>query len=132
MYFDKIGKFCSTDWKTIYSDIDHTVDNASREGLQKSAWDREIQILQDCFCRESCSDYIKEGYIAFEYTIPRLSKRPDVILLIKGIVFVLEFKVGEKSANKSQKNQAIGYAEGLKYFHSMSWNMVIVPILIAT
>lgn len=132
MYFDQIDKFNITDWRTIYSDIDHSVDNASREGLQKGAWDVEIQILKDCFSIGSCPDYIKEGYIAFEYTIPRLSKRPDVILLIKGIVFVLEFKVGEKSASKSQKNQAIGYAEGLKYFHSMSWNMVIAPILVAT
>lgn len=132
MYFDQIKEFCKTDWRAIYSDIDHSVDNASREGLQKGAWDAEIQILKDNFCIDSCPDYIKDGYIAFEYTIPRLGKRPDVILLIKGIVFVLEFKVGEKSASKSQKNQAIGYAEGLKYFHSMSWNMIIAPILVAT
>ena len=132
MYFDQIKEFCKTDWRSIYSDIDHSVDNASREGLQKGAWDAEIQILKNNFCLDSCPDYIKDGYIAFEYTIPRLGKRPDVILLINGIVFVLEFKVGEKSASKSQKNQAIGYAEGLKYFHSMSWNMIIVPILVAT
>lgn len=132
MYFDRICNFCITDWRAIYSDIDHSVDNVSREGLQKGAWDAEIQILKDCFCKDSCPDYIKEGFIIFEYIIPRLSKRPDVILLINGIVFVIEFKVGEKSASKSQKNQAIGYAEGLKYFHSMSWNMVIAPILVAT
>lgn len=132
MYFDRIKKFCITDWRAIYSDIDHSVDNASREGLQKGAWDAEILILKENFNLDSCPDYIKEGFIAFEYTIPRLSKRPDVILLISGIVFVLEFKIGETSASKSQKNQAIGYAEGLKYFHRMSWNMVIAPILVAT
>lgn len=132
MYFAPIKDFCITDSRAIYSEIDHSVDNASREGLQKGAWDAEIKILKDNFCIDSCPDYIKDGYIAFEYTIPRLSKRPDVILLINGIVFVLEFKVGERSASKSQKNQAIGYAEGLKYFHSMSWNMVIAPVLVAT
>lgn len=132
MYFCRIIDFCNTDWRSIYSDIDHSVDNASREGLQKGAWDTEIEILKDSFSSDACPDYIKDGYIAFEYTIPRLCKRPDVVLLINGIVFVLEFKVGETSASKSQKNQAIGYAEGLKYFHSMSWNMTIAPILVAT
>lgn len=131
-YFNKIKTFCEDNNDIIYSQIDHSVDSASREGLQKGAWDEEIQILKNCFKNKSCPDYIKDGYIVFEYTIPRLGKRPDVILLINGIVFVLEFKVGEKSASKSQKNQAIGYAEGLKYFHSMSWNMVIAPILVAT
>ena len=100
MYFDRICNFCITDWRAIYSDIDHSVDNVSREGLQKGAWDAEIQILKDCFCKDSCPDYIKEGFIIFEYIIPWLSKRPDVILLINGIVFVIEFKVGEKSASK--------------------------------
>ena len=132
MYFRQIKDFCQDDWRTIYSDIDHSVNAATREGTQRGAWDEEIQILKDSFCISSCPDNIKNGYIAFEYTIPRLSKRPDVILLINGIVFVLEFKVGEKSAKKNQKNQAIGYAEGLKYFHCMSWNMVIAPILVAT
>ena len=132
MYFSRINEFCNTDSRYIYSDIDHSVDNASREGLQKGAWDTEIEILKDSFSSGTCPDCIKDGYIAFEYTIPRLGKRPDVVLLINGIVFVLEFKVGEPSASKSQKNQAIGYAEGLKYFHSMSWNMVIAPILVAT
>lgn len=132
MYFKKIIEFCDSDWRTIYSEIDHSVDNSSREGLQKGAWDEEIKLLKDCFNDESCSDYIKNGYIAFEYTIPRLGKRPDVILLIQGIVFVLEFKIGETSASKSQKNQALGYAEALKHYHFRSWNRVIIPILIAT
>ena len=132
MYFGNILEFCNTDCRTIYSEIDHSVDTSNREGLQKGAWDQEIIILQDSFKSDSCPDYISKGYIAFEYTIPRLNRRPDVILLINGIVFVLEFKIGEKSANKSQRNQAIGYAEGLKYFHSRSRNMVIAPLLVAT
>jgi DUF2075 family protein len=132
MYFKKIKEFCDSDWRTVYSEIDHSVDNSSREGLQKGAWDEEIKLLKDCFNDESCADHIKNGYIAFEYTIPRLGKRPDVILLIQGIVFVLEFKIGETSASKSQKNQALGYAEALKHYHFRSWNRVIIPILIAT
>lgn len=132
MYFKKIKEFCDSDWRTVYSEIDHSVDNSSREGMQKGAWDEEIKLLKDCFNEESCPDHIKNGYIAFEYTIPRLGKRPDVILLLQGIVFVLEFKIGETSASKSQKNQALGYAEALKHYHYRSWNKVIIPLLIAT
>ena len=34
--------------------------------------------------------------ILFEYSIPRMGKRVDAVLLLGGLVFVLEFKVGEK------------------------------------
>ena len=130
MLFKCIREFCDSNFDELYSKIDHSVDNARREGLQKGAWDAELKLLQEIL--KNCPDEIRNGYIAFEYTIPRLGKRPDVLLLIHGIVFVLEFKVGEKSASKSQINQAVGYAEALKYFHSMSRERVIIPILVAT
>ena len=38
------------------------------------------------------------GEIVFEYDIPRLGKRIDVVLLLRGIIFCLEFKVGQKDA----------------------------------
>lgn len=132
MLFNCIRDFCNSSIGELYSEIDHSVDNARREGLQKGAWDAELKLLQEILNAENCPEQIRNGYIAFEYTIPRLGKRPDVLLLIQGIVFVLEFKVGEKSASKSQINQAVGYAEALKYFHSMSRERVIIPILVAT
>ena len=132
MLFKCIRDFCKSEMGELYSEIDHSVDNVRREGLQKGAWDAELCLLQKVFKSENCSDSIKDGFIAFEYTIPRLGKRPDVLLLIQGIIFVLEFKVGETSANKSQINQAVGYAEALKYFHSMSRERYIIPILVAT
>lgn len=132
MLFKCIRDFCNSSIGELYSEIDHSVDNARREGLQKGAWDAELKLLQEILNAENCPEQMRNGFIAFEYTIPRLGKRPDVLLLIQGIVFVLEFKVGEKSASKSQINQAVGYAEALKYFHSMSRERVIIPILVAT
>lgn len=132
MYFCTIKEFCSQELSSIYSEIDHSVDNRNREGLQKKAWDSEIVFLQTCFSDLTCKDYIHNGFILFEYYIPRLGKRPDVILLIKGIVFIIEFKVGEERGNSAQKRQTVGYAEALKYFHNRSWNRTIVPILVAT
>ena len=39
----------------------------------------------------------KNGDIIFEYDIPRLGKRVDIVLLYKGIIFCLEFKVNQSN-----------------------------------
>lgn len=72
------------------------------------------------------------GQIIFEYDIPRLGKRIDVVLLLNGIIFCLEFKVGEKQVLEADVDQVLDYALDLKNFHKFSQDKVIVPILIAT
>ena len=94
----------------------------------RDAWISEIEILQ----RELCSWKRTDGRIVFEYDIPRLGKRVDVVLLLRGIVFCLEFKVGETSILEADVDQVLDYALDLKNFHKYSRNRVIVPILIAT
>ena len=51
----------------------------------REAWLKEIEILQEVLkpWKES------NGHIIFEYDIPRLGKRLDVVLLLKGIIFCL-------------------------------------------
>ena len=56
---------------------------------QRNAWTRQIEIL-----KHQLKAY--EGRIYFEYAIPRMGKRIDVLLIISNTIFVLEFKVGEK------------------------------------
>lgn len=73
-----------------------------------------------------------EGRIIFEYGIPGLSKVVDVILLLSNKIFVLEYKNGSEDYYLSDKNQTLGYALRLKYFHSNSSDKIIVPILVAT
>ena len=68
----------------------------------------------------------------FEYDITRLGKRIDVVLLLKGIIFCLAFKVGEASILENDVDQVLDYALDLKNFHKYSQDRVIVPILIAT
>ena len=92
------------------------------------AWQGEISILQELL--PQLSD--KNGRIVFEYDIPRLGKRIDVALLYKGIVFCLEFKVGETRILEADVDQVLDYALDLKNFHRFSRDKVIVPILIAT
>ena len=54
----------------------------------RMAWMGEIEILQKILSSWSESN----GRIVFEYDIPRLGKRLDVVLLLKGIIFCLEFR----------------------------------------
>ena len=94
--------------------------------LQRNAWLYEITFLKNLLRNES------SGHIIFEYSIPRLGKRIDAILLLHGIVFVLEFKVGAKEYLRQDLEQVWDYALDLKNFHEASRNLTIVPILVAT
>jgi len=92
------------------------------------AWKGEIIIMQKTLSR--CENRI--GYIVFEYDIPRLGKRIDVVLLYQGIIFCIEFKVGETRILEADVDQVLDYALDLKNFHKFSQDKVIVPILVAT
>ncbi|MCQ2352190.1 MAG: DUF2075 domain-containing protein [Victivallaceae bacterium] len=93
---------------------------------QRNSWVYEIELLKRLLAHES------DGEIVFEYSIPRLGKRIDVVLLLHGIVFVLEFKVGADDYYRADVEQVWDYALDLKNFHEASKNAVIVPILVAT
>ncbi len=94
----------------------------------REAWLGEIDLLQRVLIPWKVSD----GRIIFEYDIPRLGKRIDVVLLLKGIIFCLEFKVGESNILECDVDQVLDYALDLKNFHKYSQDKLIAPILIAT
>lgn len=94
----------------------------------REAWKSEITIMKDVLA--NFAD--KQGQIIFEYDIPRLGKRIDVVLLLEGIVFCLEFKVGESRILEADVDQVLDYALDLKNFHKFSEDRIIAPILIAT
>ncbi|MBR4824764.1 MAG: hypothetical protein IKZ86_08185, partial [Spirochaetaceae bacterium] len=71
---------------------------------QKNAWVYEISIMKYVLSTYS------EGQIIFEYSIPRLGKRVDVIVLMHGIVFFLEFKVGESAFLRNNILQVWDYS----------------------
>ena len=92
------------------------------------AWMGEIDIMQQVLTLWKEED----AQIIFEYEIPRMGKRIDVVLLLRGIIFCLEFKVGQKDALQADVEQVMDYALDLKNFHLFSHDRVIVPILIPT
>ena len=92
---------------------------------QKNAWNEEIGLLKS----------ILQGYngdVFFEYSIPRLGKRVDVILLINGVVLCLEFKAGAERFETADKEQVWDYALDLKNFHEPSRDLFVAPVLVAT
>lgn len=101
-------------------------DEFSTTDLQKNAWRKEIDILQDQLRS------VENGDIAFEYTIPRIGHRIDVVCIIHGLIFLLEFKVGDSEYRKSTADQVMDYALDLKYFHELSADRYIIPISIPT
>jgi Uncharacterized conserved protein (DUF2075) len=99
----------------------------SLEITQRDAWVAEIRILKN-----SLSDFRGAGTVYFEYSIPRLGRRIDVIAVIRHVIFVIEFKVGERDFAASALDQVWDYALDLKNFHETSHRPPIVPILMAT
>jgi hypothetical protein len=93
--------------------------------LQNKSWELQIPILKKALGGHT-------GTIFFEFSIPRMGKRVDSIVIIDGVVFVLEFKVGETKFLRYQIDQVWDYALDLKNFHKPSHTAALVPILIAT
>ena len=123
-YSDSISGFQQTSSEHILGLLAQSND-FSLELTQKEAWLQEIRIL-----KEVLSSY--KGLIFFEYSIPRMGKRIDVVLIIKNVIFVLEFKVGEKEFLLGASDQVLDYSLDLKNFHETSHQHLIAPILIAT
>lgn len=93
---------------------------------QSNAWRLQVDLLKTQLISFS------DGHIFFEFVIPRMARRTDVVLFLSGLVFVIEFKVGAKDYTAQDARQVEGYALDLKNFHSGSHNLPIVPILVAT
>lgn len=99
----------------------------SVETTQRDAWKSQILILQD-----KLAYYQNRGSIFFEFVVPRLGKRIDVLALIDHVIFIIEFKVGESTFNRSAVDQVWDYALDLKNFHETSHHCMIAPVLVIT
>lgn len=124
LYSDSISKFVSIDPTEVLGKLVERNDH-DLEAEQKRAWELEIQILQSV---------LKDlpGRVFFEFDVPRLGSRVDVVLITGPAVFVLEFKCGEGKYRRNHLEQAWDYALDLKNFHRGSHDAPIFPVLIAT
>jgi len=94
--------------------------------LQRNAWLAEIDLLQTGLSNDT------EGWLALEFSIPRVGRRVDAIIAYDGIILVVEFKVGGREFTAAAIDQATDYALDLKNFHAGSHERHIVPIVVAT
>lgn len=107
--------------------IIHSNDISAETTIQQSnTWEQEIVILKD-----QLRDF-SEGRIIFEYTIPRMAKRVDVVVLHKNIIFVIEFKCGDDEYRSSTYEQVYDYALDLRNFQKQSHDKLLVPIMVST
>jgi len=123
-YSDSIANFLKTSSEEILGKL-ASENEFSLEQTQRDAWKEEIIILHKALPPD-------QGHIYFEYSIPRMGQRIDVVALIGPVIFVLEFKIGERKFHSHAIEQVWDYALDLKNFHESSHNHFIAPILIVT
>ena len=89
--------------------------------LQVKAWEEEIDLMKDIL-----KEWKNENAeIIFEYTIPRLGKRVDVVLLLRDVIFCIEFKAGQSKYLQMDMEQVMDYALDLKNFHRCAGSVEI-------
>jgi hypothetical protein len=123
-YANTISGFIGDSLETIIGSL--SLNNQfALDQTQRDAWRRQIEYLKPIL-----NSY--EGKIYFEFSIPRMGRRIDNVVLIDDAIFVLEFKVGEKEFLQSAVEQVWDYALDLKNFHETSQSSLMAPILICT
>lgn len=120
-----IQSFLSSNVESVLGSL--VSSSQSVEQPQVHAWREQVSILQ-----KALALYQHRGHIFFEFILPRLGRRIDVVLVIDHVLFVLEFKVGEREFTRHAIDQVWDYALDLKNFHEASRIIPIVPVLIST
>jgi hypothetical protein len=123
-YRDTISSFLQKKISTIIGEISIS-DPFDTRNTQSRAWETQIKILKAVL-----DDF--DGELFFEFSIPRMGRRVDVLLIIQNVIFVIEFKVGEHTYHRYDVEQVWDYALDLKNFHEPSHQAVMIPILVAT
>jgi len=123
-YFKSIREFLADSENHILGEL-ASKHEFKLEEQQRNAWLAQIQ-----FAKRWLSEI--DGHIAFEYSIPRMGKRIDCVVICGAAVFAIEFKVGASTFEHHAIDQVMDYALDLKNFHEQSHHRTIVPILICT
>jgi hypothetical protein len=124
-YEADVATFCHASENEVLGELT-AMHSFALENQQRYAWQQQITILKAALIGLSL------GRIYFEFSIPRMGKRADVVILVGGVVFVIEFKVGSTTFDHAALEQVHDYALDLKNFHKGSHSAAILPILIAT
>jgi hypothetical protein len=123
-YSASISEFCATDIDSIFARM------ALQNGFDLTGTQREAWIEQATLLKEALAPY--RGSLYLEFTIPRMGTRADAVVIIGPVIFVLEFKVGERQYHLQDLDQVVDYALDLRNFHEGSHEAYIAPVLVCT
>lgn len=123
-YHARIVEFVAGDSKAV---IGQLVANGQFNSVvaQVWAWQRQIELLKQWLVG-------LDGAVFLEFSIPRMGRRIDAVVLAGSFVLVIEFKVGASSFDAAAIEQVWDYALDLKNFHEGSHLPRVVPVLVAT
>lgn len=124
-YYQSGDAFASADPMAVFGHLNDRLPGGS-EPAQQAAWHFEIAHLQ------KIASALPQSHVFLEFSIPRMGRRADAVIVFGGLIFVLEYKVGEQQFPRHAIEQVHGYALDLKNFHITSHDKAIVPLLIST
>jgi len=123
-YCATLAEFCAADCDQIFGRMARQ-NPFDLTPAQRDAWLGQAGILQRVLARHT-------GALYLEFSIPRMGRRIDAVVIIGPVIFVLEFKVGEETFTTQDVDQVVDYALDLHNFHEGSHETYIAPILICT
>ena len=123
-YTSSVAEFCKQNSEQVLGQMtrEHSFDLTA---FQRDAWIEQTEIL-----KRVLHDY--DGNIYLEYSIPRMGRRIDAVVIIESVIFVIEFKVGAKAYESADLDQVMDYSLDLHNFHEGSHHVTIAPILVST
>jgi hypothetical protein len=125
-YSDTISNYLNEDSSSILGKLNAGYTNENLNIKQSRAWSAQIELL-----KSSLSELENER-VLFEFSIPRMGKRADNIIVLGDHILVIEFKIGSDSYDSSSISQVVDYSLDLLNFHETSHDKFLVPILVAT
>ena len=123
-YFKSISGFITDTENHILGELTSQHEFALEE-QQRNAWLFQIRAAKSWLLAV-------DGHIAFEFSIPRMGKRIDCVIISGAVIFAIEFKVGATAFERHAIDQVMDYALDLKNFHEQSHHRIVVPILVCT
>jgi hypothetical protein len=123
-YFKPISEFIADTESHILGELVSQHEFALEE-QQRNAWLIQIRAAKNWLAAV-------DGHIAFEFSIPRMGKRIDCVVISGAVIFAIEFKIGATAFERHAIDQVMDYALDLKNFHEQSHQRIVVPILVCT
>src|SRR5690606_27279041 len=113
-YSAPASRFIAADPDAIIGQLSQGSD-FSVDQTQVLAWLAEIDIMKTALRSlvESDSHFgpvVQKAYVFFEFVIPRMGRRVDLVLVAGPVIFAIEFKAGDSLFHQSGVEQVWDYA----------------------